>query len=103
MEPRPLIRGSFTEDFMRRLILGVTAMLAGSLPAFAAPANPAGLFFNNTFKFVANFQHPTGMLITGQCNRTSTHFSDARAAGAEVLMYINPVERIDSGDPCTAY
>jgi hypothetical protein len=96
---------------MHRLISSVIITLAAGTPALAA--NPAGLFFNNTFNHVDDFKHPTAMLITGQCNRPDdtqapanykAHFTQARAAGAEVLVYIDPVERHDgSNDPCDKY
>jgi hypothetical protein len=54
------------------------------------------------------------MLIAGQCNRDydanhnalstgAQHFKDARAAGAEVLAYIDPVEMLDNSTPCATY
>jgi hypothetical protein len=57
-------------------------------------ANPLGI----AFKYVTNvplYGKPTGMLITGRCNRYDAAFAAARQKGAEVLAYINPVARPD--------
>lgn len=60
----------------------------------AQAANPLGI----AFKYVTNvalYGKPTGMLIAGRCNRNDPAFQAARAKGAEVLAYINPVARPD--------
>lgn len=60
----------------------------------AQAANPLGI----AFKYVTNvpqYGKPTGMLITGRCNRYDPAFAAARQKGAEVLAYINPIARPD--------
>jgi hypothetical protein len=83
------------------VLLGSMSLLL-ALPALADNSyatNPLGMFFNNTFNNVADYQRPTAMLVSGNCNRGNAFFSQARAAGAEVLAYIDPVEMYDSR-PC---
>jgi hypothetical protein len=70
-------------------------LLALSTSGVAQAANPLGI----AFKYVINVEQygkPTGMLITGRCNRYDPAFAEARAKGAEVLAYVNPVARPDT-------
>lgn len=60
----------------------------------AYAANPLGIAFK-TVTNVPLYGKPTGMLIAGRCNRYDPAFAAARARGAEVLAYINPVTRPD--------
>lgn len=60
----------------------------------AGAANPLGIAFK-TVSNVPLYAKPTGMLIAGRCNRYDAAFQAARAKGAEVLAYINPVTRPD--------
>src|SRR3954468_13330888 len=65
------------------------------LPGGAHAANPLAFNYKNTTN--ANlFARPTGMIVTGRCNRYDTQFVNARAAGAEVLAYLDAAERPDS-------
>jgi len=41
------------------------------------------------------YSQPTGMVVTGRCNRYDQGFADARAAGAEILAYLDAAERPD--------
>jgi hypothetical protein len=41
------------------------------------------------------YAKPTGMLIAGRCNMTDSKFAAARKKGAEVILYLNPIERPD--------
>lgn len=61
--------------------------------ASAAP-NPLGIAWKTT-QNVELYGKPTGMLIAGRCNMTDAKFAAARARGAEVIVYINPIERPD--------
>ena len=77
--------------------LAADHMLANAnvrVPASAASpqANPIGLFFNNSFGNVELYERDSAMLIAGNCNRYDPRFQAARAAGAEVLAYFNPIE-----------
>jgi hypothetical protein len=81
---------------MKRLIL---ALLTTSIGIFQGPAanaaNPVAFQYSSTTS--ANlYAHPTGMIVTGRCNRYATSFMNARANGAEVIVYLDPVERPDS-------
>jgi len=77
----------------RKLLLCLSLALV--LPSFAHAANPLAVSYKNTTN--ANlFAHPTGMIVPGRCNRYDTAFTDARAAGAEVLAYLDAAERPDS-------
>lgn len=93
------------------LIAGGLAALSGLAAQQAAAApNPLGFFYENSdaepsdtfddaYRFVGDYKHPTAMLVTGRCNRYDPHFTEARARGAEVLAYLNPVE-VTNSSPC---
>ena len=70
---------------------------AWSVMASASPrvANPLGLFYDNSFVGFEAYEHPTAMVVTGNCNRDDARFAQARAAGAEVLAYLNPTAVYD--------
>ena len=44
---------------------------------------------------VSLYGKPTGLLITGRCNRYEPEFAAARSKGAEVLAYLNAASRPD--------
>lgn len=69
----------------------VSTAFAGSAEA----ANPFGLAYSQTTN-VSLYGKPTGMLVTGRCNRYNSAFASARAKGAEVLAYLDPFERPDN-------
>jgi hypothetical protein len=78
---------------MRALVAASALSLLFVIGAVEA-ANPLGI----AFKYVTNvpqYAKPTGMLITGRCNRYDAAFAAARQKGAEVLAYINPIARPD--------
>lgn len=61
----------------------------------ADAANSMGI----AFKYTTNtslYGKRTGTLITGRCNRYASGFAYARSKGAEILAYLNPVERPDN-------
>jgi hypothetical protein len=79
---------------MHALVAASAALLSFFAADHAQAANPLGI----AFKYVTNvplYGKPTGMLITGRCNRYDPAFQVARQKGAEVLAYINPVARPD--------
>ena len=86
------------------LILSCIGALA--FAGAASAANPAGLYYddhsNAPYTNIASFHAPTALLVTGRCNRTDKHFAQARAAGAEVLAYIDPVDILTTPGPCQA-
>lgn len=57
-------------------------------------ANPAGIAYSK-LRNVSMYGKATGLLVTGRCNRYAEAFASARASGAEVLAYLNAVERPD--------
>jgi hypothetical protein len=75
--------------------LGCLLSAAFAVPATSFAANPAGVAFNSSLTNVSLYGKPTGLLITGRCNRYAAAFATARAKGAEVLTYLNAVERPD--------
>ena len=76
------------------------AKLCGTPATFAAntlPTNPAGFAYKVISGATINpYAHPTGMLITGRCNRYDPLFASARAGGAEILAYLNAAEASNS-------
>jgi hypothetical protein len=80
------------------VLAGTTVMPATAPIAFAAntlPTNPYGMAYISVAG-VSQYGHPTGMLITGRCNRYAPEFAAAQANGAEILAYLNAFERPDS-------
>jgi hypothetical protein len=69
----------------------VSTVFAGAAQA----ANPFGLAYSQTSN-VSLYAKPTGILVTGRCNRYNSAFASARSKGAEVLAYINAFERPDN-------
>jgi hypothetical protein len=68
--------------------------LAAATSATAA-TNPMGIALARETN-VSLYGKPTGMLITGRCNRYEPEFATARSKGAEVLAYLNPASRPDN-------
>jgi hypothetical protein len=71
-----------------------TLCLSAVAATSAQAANPLGI----AFKYETNvslYGKPTGMLITGRCNRHEPEFAAARSKGAEVIAYLNPASRPD--------
>jgi hypothetical protein len=88
---------------MRYLHLGALLITTFGIAHSAAAANtykvnPMGLAYRSTAD-VAQYGQPSGMLITGRCNRYDAAFAAARANGAEILAYLNPVE-VGDRSPC---
>ena len=71
-----------------------SVLLSSFVAASAHAANPFGLAFAKETN-VPLYGKPTGMLITGRCNRYQPEFAAARSRGAEVLAYINAANRPD--------
>lgn len=111
---------------MRRLLTAlavvstlVVSMVAAGSPGGAPIAEAANTYLTNplgfAYKRVQNVEswygRPTGMVVTGRCNRYWVNFANARANGAEVLAYLDAPERPNSlacdfergfyGDPAT--
>lgn len=78
-----------------KLFAFVCPLLLSTVAAVPAnAANPLGVSFAKETN-VSLYGKPTGMLITGRCNRYEAEFATARARGAEVLAYLNPASRPD--------
>jgi hypothetical protein len=90
---------------VRRALLVGWLAIASTLASTTAlgtrppPVNPLGLFYNDSFENFEAYERPTAMMITGSCNRDDPRFAQARAAGAEVLAYVNAVAVYDN-QPC---
>lgn len=85
---------------MRRFLLALfvlscLALFAGIQAAQAAPANPLGLYYDNSFTNIDEYMRPGALLVAGNCNRYDDRFAKARAAGAEVIAYLNIIEVYD--------
>jgi hypothetical protein len=74
--------------------LGLSLLLTVFAGA-AQAANPLGMAYSSTTN-VSLYSKPTGVLVTGRCNRYASAFATARSKGAEVLAYINAFERPDN-------
>lgn len=81
------------------ICLGVTLGLAPATADEHAPVNPFGLFYDGSFENLDDYLKPGALLVTGNCNRYDERFAKARAAGADVLAYLNVVEVYDHS-PC---
>jgi hypothetical protein len=68
--------------------------IVGSGNAFAA-VNPLGIAWKSTTN-VEYYGKATAMLIAGRCNTADPKFAAARKKGAEILVYLDPVERPDN-------
>ena len=76
--------------------IGVAVAVADDDEPIPITVNPLGLFFNDSFVRFEDYEKPTALLVTGNCNRYDERFQQARAAGAEVLVYINPTAVYDT-------
>jgi hypothetical protein len=74
---------------------GCSFVLSSLAVTTAHAANPAGIAFAKETN-VPLYGKPTGMLITGRCNRYEPEFMTARSKGAEVLVYLNAASRPDN-------
>lgn len=81
-----------------KVTLAVCLLMLGlSASANTLPTNPFGLQYDlTTFTNDSSYYQATGMLIAGNCNASDSHFQSARAGGAEVLEYVNPVDVADN-------
>lgn len=83
---------------MTRNVLGTAfAWLGAASAALAGPVNPAGIAYGRDTSNVSRYGQPTGLLVSGFCNSDASDFQNARAAGAEVLQFIDPVSVPESG------
>jgi hypothetical protein len=69
-------------------------LLLSTVAGSANAANPFGVSFARETN-VSLYGKPTGLLVTGRCNRYEPEFATARARGAEVLAYLNAASRPD--------
>jgi hypothetical protein len=87
---------------LQRSILVMFALSAtGAVPATApAPtariANPLAFFWGKSLDNIDLYSKPGALIVAGNCNRYDPKMAEARAGGAEVLAYLNPVEVYDN-------
>ena len=86
---------------LRRSILVLAALCAGVAANAASPfpeqhtANPLAFFWGKSLENIDDYARPGALIVAGNCNRYDPKFAEARAAGAEVLAYLNPIEVYD--------
>jgi hypothetical protein len=73
-------------------------ILSTAAATSANAANPAGVAFKYSTN-VSLYGKPTGLMITGRCNRYEAPFMTMRTKGGEVLAYLNATSRPD-GQVC---
>ena len=66
--------------YARLLAALLGAAVSAMVPASSTVANPLGLFYDNSFTNFEAYEHPTAMLVAGNCNRDDPRFQQARAA-----------------------
>ena len=71
---------------------GLIAASPVRVPTSAPLANSFGIFYGKSFTNLEDYSHPGALLIAGNCNRYDPRFQAARARGAELLAYLNPIE-----------
>lgn len=71
------------------------SLLSTVFAGAAHAANPLGLAYSSTTN-VSLYAKPTGVVVTGRCNRYNSAFANVRNKGGEVLAYINAFERPDN-------
>jgi hypothetical protein len=76
-------------------LLGLSLLSTVFAAGAAQAANPLGLAYSQTTN-VSLYAKPTGVLVTGRCNRYNSAFASARSKGAEILAYLNAFERPDN-------
>jgi hypothetical protein len=76
------------------LFLGLST-LSTVCAGTAHAVNPSGFAYSSTTN-VSLYGKPTGILTTGRCNRYASAFATARSKGAEVLAYLDVVDRPDN-------
>jgi hypothetical protein len=69
-------------------------ILSTAAATTANAANPAGIAFKYSTN-VSLYGKPTGLMITGRCNRYEAPFMTMRTKGGEVLAYLNATSRPD--------
>jgi hypothetical protein len=75
------------------LFLGVS-LLSTLCAGMAQAANPLGFAYSSTTN-VSRYANPTGIVVTGRCNRYDAAFANVRKNGGEVLAYLNAANRPD--------
>ena len=84
----------FSSRILTSAVLMTALLGVGANAANTYNTNPAGLAYNYSTG-ASVYGHPGGMLIVGSCDRDDPTFAAARASGAEILLYVDPVEVIN--------
>jgi hypothetical protein len=71
--------------------VAVVTFSTNAVAANTYKTNPLGMGYRSS-QNASQYGHPGGMLLTGRCNSYDSGFAAARANGAEILYYIDPVE-----------
>ena len=79
---------------LRAFALSGMSLLLTVFAGAAQAANPLGVAYSSTTN-VSLYGKPTGIVLTGRCNRYASAFAANRSKGGEVLAYINAFERPD--------
>jgi hypothetical protein len=80
------------------VVLGLSAnVIANAAAQLPEPhtANPLAFFWGQSLQNLDAYAKPGALIVAGNCNRYDPQIASARAAGAEVLAYLNPVEVYD--------
>jgi hypothetical protein len=75
--------------------LSCSFILSTAAASSANAANPAAVAFKHSTN-VSLYGKPTGLMITGRCNRYEAPFMTMRTRGGEVLAYLNATSRPDA-------
>lgn len=81
--------------FSHAFAFSCSLILSTAAATTANAANPAGVAFKYSTN-VSLYGKPTGLMITGRCNRYEAPFMTMRTKGGEVLAYLNPASRPDA-------
>lgn len=74
------------------LYLGLSLLSTLGVANVAQAANPLGFAYASTTN-VSLYAKPTGVVVTGRCNRYQAAFANVRSKGGEVLAYLNFANR----------
>lgn len=71
--------------------VAVVTFSTNAVAANTYKTNPLAIGYR-TSQGASQYGHPGGMIVTGRCNSYDSGFTTARANGAEILYYVDPVE-----------
>ncbi|MEO8062404.1 MAG: hypothetical protein ABI821_06630 [Pseudomonadota bacterium] len=89
------MRGLGRSSLVLLALFGGLAAHAAAQPPDTHEANPLAFFWGKSLENLDVYAKPGALVVAGNCNRYDPQFAAARAAGAEVLAYLNPIEVYD--------